>query len=92
MSKMSLPYSRQHISESDIQSVVEVLRSDWITQGPVVERFEQALCERFEVSYAVAVSNGTAALHLTCLALGVGPGDKVITTPNTFAASANWQA
>ena len=89
MSKMSLPYSRQHISESDIQSVVEVLRSDWITQGPAVERFEQALCERFGVSYAVVVANGTAALHLACLALGVGPGDEVITTPNTFAASAN---
>ncbi len=89
MSKMPLPYSRQHISESDIQSVVEVLRSDWITQGPAVERFEQALCERFKVSYVVAVANGTAALHLACLALGVGPGDEVITTPNTFAASAN---
>jgi UDP-4-amino-4,6-dideoxy-N-acetyl-beta-L-altrosamine transaminase len=84
-----IPYGRQHISEEDIQAVVEVLRSDYLTQGPWVARFEEAFADYVGSEYAVAVANGTAALHLCSLALGVKPGDKVITTPITFAATAN---
>lgn len=84
-----IPYGRQHITDEDIKSVVEVLRSDFLTQGPRVPEFEQAFAEYCGSEYAVAVSNGTAALHLCALALGVGPGDIVITTPITFVASAN---
>ena len=84
-----IPYGRQNITEEDIQAVVEVLKSDWLTQGPKIAEFEQAFAEYIGVKYAVAVANGTAALHLCTLALGVRPGDKVITTPITFAASAN---
>ncbi|MNX53254.1 UDP-4-amino-4-deoxy-L-arabinose--oxoglutarate aminotransferase [compost metagenome] len=85
----SIPYGRQWISEEDIAAVVEALRSDWLTQGPLVTRFEEALAEAVGARFAVAVANGTAALHLAALAAGFGPGDEVITTPNTFAASAN---
>ena len=84
-----IPYGRQHITEEDIAAVVKVLKSDWLTQGPKIAEFEQAFAEHIGSKYAVAVSNGTAALHLCTLALGVKPGDKVITTPITFAASAN---
>src|SRR3989304_3806526 len=84
-----IPYGRHWIEPEGLERVLEVLRSDWITQGPVVERFEEALCARFGARYAVAVSSGTAALHLASLALGVGPGDRVVTSPNTFVASAN---
>jgi len=84
-----IPYGRQHISEEDIQAVVEVLRSDYLTQGPWVARFEEAFADYVGSEYAVAVANGTAALHLCSLAVGVKPGDKVITTPITFAATAN---
>lgn len=84
-----IPYGRQWIEPEDLERVLEVFRSDWITQGPAVERFEEALCARFGARYAVAVSSGTAALHLACLALGVGAGDRVVTSPNTFVASAN---
>lgn len=87
--KNIIPYGRQSISEEDIQAVVEVLRSDYLTQGPRIPEFEAAFAEYVGAQYAVAVANGTAALHLNCLALGVQPGDKVITTPITFAASAN---
>jgi len=87
--KRMIPYGRQWIEPGDLERVLEVLRSDWITQGPSVERFEEALCARFGARYAVAVSSGTAALHLASLALGVGPGDRVVTSPNTFVASAN---
>lgn len=87
--EICLPYARHSLDEDDLAAVMEALRSDWITQGPMVERFENALCERFNAKYAVAVSSGTAALHLACLALEVGPGDEVVTTPNTFVASAN---
>lgn len=86
---ISIPYARQSIDASDIEAVIEVLRSDWLTQGPAIERFEQEVARFCGSAHAVAVSNGTAALHLACLALEVGPGDLVWTTPNTFVASAN---
>ncbi len=85
----TIPYGRQHITEADIEAVVETLRSDWLTQGPRVRAFEERFAEYVGARYAVAVSNGTAALHLSVLALGLRPGQKVITTPITFAASAN---
>lgn len=84
-----IPYGRQNITEEDIQAVVETLKSDFLTQGPKIAEFEKAFAEYIGVKYAVAVSNGTAALHLCTLALDIKPGDKVITTPITFAASAN---
>jgi len=84
-----IPYGRQQITQSDIDAVTEVLRSDYLTQGPVVDQFEKAFAEYTGSRYAVAVSNGTAALHLCALALNVSEGDRVITTPITFAASAN---
>ncbi|WP_134202206.1 UDP-4-amino-4,6-dideoxy-N-acetyl-beta-L-altrosamine transaminase [uncultured Algoriphagus sp.] len=84
-----IPYGRQHITEDDIQAVVDTLKSDYLTQGPKIAEFEQAFAEYVGAKYAVAVSNGTAALHLNAIALNVKPGDKVITTPITFVASAN---
>lgn len=84
-----IPYGRQTISQSDIDSVVEVLRSDWLTQGPAVPKFEQALSERVGAGHAVAVNSATSALHIACLALGVGEGKMVWTSPNSFVASAN---
>ena len=84
-----LPYSRQHISQEDIDAVVEVLRSDWLTQGPTIDRFEEALAWRVGAGHVVACSSGTAALHLSMLALGIGPGDTAVTTANTFLADAN---
>jgi hypothetical protein len=84
-----IPYGRQNITDEDIQAVVETLKSDYLTQGPRIPEFEEAFAEYVGAKYAVAVANGTAALHLNCLALGVQPGDKVITSPITFAASAN---
>jgi len=84
-----IPYARQSIDRADIEAVVEVLRSDWLTQGPAVARFEQALAAYAGARHAVAASNATAALHLACLALGLGPGDALWTSPNTFVASAN---
>lgn len=84
-----IPYGKQYISDSDIDEVVKVLKSDFITQGPKVKEFEDDFAQYIGSKYAVAVSNGTAALHLSALALGIKPGDKVITTPITFAASAN---
>ena len=82
-------YGRQCIEEDDIKAVEETLRSDFITCGPKVDEMERALCEYTGAKYAVAVCNGTAALHCACIAAGIGPGDEVITTPLTFAASAN---
>lgn len=82
-------YGRQWIDEDDIQAVCDVLRSDYITCGPKVDEMERALEEYIGANYAVAVSNGTAALHCACIAAGIGEGDEVITTPLTFAASAN---
>lgn len=84
-----IPYGRQDIPQNDIDAVVEVLRSDFLTQGPLVPRFEKALSEYTGASHAFAVNSATSALHISCLALGVGPGDWVWTTPNTFVASAN---
>ncbi|GAB2952581.1 UDP-4-amino-4,6-dideoxy-N-acetyl-beta-L-altrosami ne transaminase [Hymenobacter coalescens] len=84
-----IPYGRQHITDADVQAVVSTLHSDFLTQGPKVAEFEQAFARYIGVEHAVAVSNGTAALHLCALALGVQPGQRVITTPITFAASAN---
>lgn len=87
--KPYLPYGRQQIDEDDITAVVEVLRSDWLTTGPMVERFEQAVCDYTGASYGVAVSSGTAALHAAMFAIGIGPGDEVILPPMTFVATAN---
>ncbi|MBL6449855.1 UDP-4-amino-4,6-dideoxy-N-acetyl-beta-L-altrosamine transaminase [Fulvivirga sp. 29W222] len=84
-----IPYGRQNITEEDINEVINTLRSDYLTQGPKILEFEQAFAKYIGSQYAVAVANGTAALHLCTLALGVQPDDKVITTPITFAASAN---
>jgi len=84
-----LPYGRQDIDERDIAAVVSVLRSDRLTQGPAVEAFERAVAERCGASFAIAVNSATSALHLACLALDVGVGDTVWTTPNTFVATAN---
>src|SRR5687768_605190 len=84
-----IPYARQWISAADIDAVVEVLKSDWLTQGPAVPAFEKALCEQSRAEHCVAMNNATAALHIACLAVGVGPGDLVLTVPNTFVASAN---
>ena len=84
-----IPYGRQDISEADIQAVVDVLRSDFLTQGPVIPAFESAVASYCGVEHAVAVNSATSALHIACLALGVGKGDIVWTTPITFVASAN---
>jgi dTDP-4-amino-4,6-dideoxygalactose transaminase len=84
-----IPYGRQDISQVDIDAVLEVLRSDWLTQGPMVPRFEEAVANYVGAQHAVAVNSATGALHIACLALGVGPGDWVWTSPNTFVASAN---
>lgn len=89
MTKAFIPYGRQTISDSDIDAVVAVLRSDWLTQGPAIERFEQAVAHQCGARYAVAVSSATAALHIAALAAGLGPGDRLWTSPNTFVASAN---
>lgn len=84
-----LPYSRQNIDRDDVEAVVAVLGSDYLTQGPAVDSFERAFALRHEVAYASAVSNATAGLHIACLALGVGKGSRVWTSPNSFVASAN---
>ncbi len=84
-----IPYGKQNITDEDIQAVAQALKGDFLTQGPTILAFEKAFAQYIGCQYAVAVSNGTAALHLSALALGVTEGDKVITTPLTFAASAN---
>ena len=84
-----LPYGHQWIDDDDIASVIEVLKSDWITQGPKVDEFERKVAEYCGAKYAVAVSSGTAALHAACAVAGISPGDEAITTPITFAATAN---
>jgi UDP-4-amino-4,6-dideoxy-N-acetyl-beta-L-altrosamine transaminase len=84
-----IPYGRQQITDEDIEAVVQVLKSDFLTQGPAIEKFEKEFAEYIGCKYAVAVANGTAALHLSALALGVDHSTKVLTTPITFAASAN---
>jgi perosamine synthetase len=84
-----LPYGRQQIDERDIEAVVNVLKGDYLTTGPTVSEFEKKVAEYVGAKYAVAFSNGTAALHAACYVAGIGKGDEVITTPMTFAASAN---
>ena len=84
-----IPYGRQNISESDIQTVIDVLKSDYLTQGPIVPSFEKAISDYCNAKHAVAVNSATSALHIACMALGVGPGDIVWTSPITFVASAN---
>lgn len=86
---MMIPYGRQDISQADIDAVVGVLRSDFLTQGPAIPRFEQAVATHVNAGHAVAVNSATSALHVACLALGLGPGDSLWTVPNTFVASAN---
>jgi perosamine synthetase len=84
-----IPYGRQSISQEDLDAVAEVLRGDWLTQGPAIERFEEAVAEYVGARFAVAFSSGTAALHGAAAAAGLGPGDTVVTSPLTFMASAN---
>ncbi len=84
-----IPYGQHHLDEEDIQAVVDVLRGGILTQGPVIEAFERAIADYVGVKYAVAVSSGTAALHLSALAAGVAPGNTLVTSPITFVASAN---
>lgn len=84
-----IPYGRQFIDEEDIQAVVDVLKGDYLTTGPKSGEFEKAVCNDTGAKYAVSIANGTAALHAACYAAGIGVGDEVITTPLTFAASAN---
>lgn len=84
-----IPYGRQTIEEDDIQAVIDVLRSDYLTTGPKIAEFEKMVADYVGAKYAVAISNGTSALHAACYAAGIGAGDEVITTPLTFAASAN---
>ncbi len=84
-----LPYGRQSVDEADIQAVVEVLRSDWLTTGPKVAEFEEAFAARVGAAHAVSFSSGTAALHAAAFAAGLKSGDEAITTPLTFAATAN---
>ena len=84
-----IPYGRQSISQEDLDAVTEVLRGDWLTQGPAIERFEEAVAEYAGAQFAVAFSSGTAALHGAAAAAGLGPGDVVVTSPLTFMASAN---
>ena len=85
----NLPYGRQSIEEEDIESVIHVLRSDWITTGPKVQEFEEAVASFAGAKYAVAFSSGTGALHGAAFAAGLGAGDEAITTPMTFCATAN---
>ena len=84
-----IPYGRQSISEEDIAAVVDVLRGDWLTQGPTIDRFEESVAEYVGARFAVAFSSGTAALHGAAAAAGLGPGDVAVTSPLTFMASAN---
>ena len=85
----SIPYGLHHIDEDDVRAVIDVLRNGWLTQGPKVAEFEAAIAGYVGAKYAVAVTNGTVALHVACAAAGLGPGDRLVTSANTFVASAN---
>lgn len=87
--KKQIPYSHQYIDESDIRQVVKILKADFIARGPKIQEFERAICKYTGAKYAVAVSSGTAGLHIACLAAGISGGDEVITSPLTFVASSN---
>lgn len=89
MAAQTIPYGRQDINDADVAAVVAALRSEWLTQGPAVPRFEQAVAGYCGTAHAVAVNSATSALHIACLALGLGPGDRLWTSPVTFVASAN---
>ena len=89
MTQRFIPYGRQWIDKDDIDSVGNVLRSDWVTQGPTIERFENEVARMVSATYSIALANGTAALHAVCFAIGISPGDEVIVPTLTFAASAN---
>jgi dTDP-4-amino-4,6-dideoxygalactose transaminase len=84
-----IPYGRQNINQSDIDAVVDVLKSDFLTQGPVIPRFEKAVSDYVGVKYAFAVNSATSGLHIACMALGLKEGDLVWTSPISFVASAN---
>ncbi len=84
-----IPYSRQNINREDINSVVKILKSDFLTQGPIVEKFEKKFKKLVNAKFAISANSASSALHLACLAIGVKKGDIVWTVPNTFAASAN---
>ena len=84
-----IPYGKQNINQADIDSVIDVLRSDFLTQGPQVPLFERVVSNYCGAEYGVAVNSATSALHIACLALGLGKGDYIWTSPNTFVASAN---
>ncbi len=84
-----IPYGRQDINQADIEAVIHVLQSDWITQGPTIEQFEKKIAKYCGAKYAVAVNSATSALHIACMAAGLGPEDILWTSPNTFVASAN---
>src|SRR5258708_393245 len=87
--KKFIPYGRQHIDDDDIQTVVSILKSDCLTQGPTIEAFEKACAAYGHATHAIAVNSATSALHLACLGLNLGPGDTLWTSPNTFTASSN---
>src|ERR1700755_320636 len=84
-----IPYGRQDVTQEDIDAVLAVLRSDFLTQGPAVPKFERAVAKRVGAARAVAMNSATSALHIACLALDLGPGDRLWTVPTTFVASAN---
>ena len=89
MATQFIPYGRQHITQADIDAVVQVLHSDFLTQGSQVPAFEKLVADYTGAKFGVAVNSATSALHIACLALGLGKGDILWTTPNTFVASAN---
>ena len=89
MAKNFIPYGRQDITQEDIEVVIETLQSEFLTQGPQVPNFENAVAARTGAAHAVAVNSATSALHVACIALDLGPGDWLWTVPNTFVASAN---
>lgn len=84
-----IPYGRQDVTQDDIDQVIKVLLSDFLTQGPTIPKFEESIATRVNACHAVAANSATSALHLACLALGLGPGDLFWTSPITFVASAN---